>query len=671
MPLFEMSANLQELEAGGARKRSHSEFVKEEPGEPGSLENANRLVPLLSSLSDHDKENKVISSTPVGSAAATPHAKCSPGLTESGSSPPDGNSPSPTATPTRAPLAQSSIAHFVSIPISTQNTARMAAIPSTATTSAAATPITTTATKPSTCEAPVKKKRATSAEKAAKDAAEAARKAEAAKTKEEQKAAKEAEKNRKAQEMEQKRREKEEKKEQKRREKEAEEAKKARSQIKLTSMFKMAPSTPKKETAALKIENAEEMSPGGDGQANVTKEKSVYKQTFKPFFVKEHVKLADCLVPDEDTCIAKTRILEEWVDGNRGELPLGRFDPAEACQFLCYPTRRGRVYPSVSKIMAEYHGQAMTTPIDLTTESHNSQIRHTREALRSVPVKSLKFKEDVRPPYIGTISGLPAGVRSLNKIGRNPIRRDVLPLNYEYDSEAEWQEEDGEDVDDLDDDEDEADNDEEMDDFLDDSEDVGPARLLFSGGMEPESTGLCWENQKRLNDTAKMYKFRMEFILESLDHHSGINPFSNEYWAPQLRLKPVAAGNETSNKTTIIPSALSVSPRGSSKITTTSSESRIINPMAPPPVPPADAFQALTPKNSDGAKKPPQLLPADLQEELKFLLRSKPTLSKVGIVELFHSDHKCPRAQIKASFDALTEKVAKGVWKLKQEAEAT
>jgi len=433
------------------------------------------------------EENRV-SSTPTD-PANSPTVVGSPGLTESGSSPPEDTSPSPT--PTRTPLVQPSLANVAN------NSQPTLQNPSPNASSSVPT------TKPTSAEHAAKRKKLTPSEKAASEAEKMKKKKEkeeADKVKAEQKAAKEAERLRKVEE-----------KEQKRRDKEEEEAKKARSQIKLTSMFKMAPATPKKDKPVVRSEKAEEQAPTTT-PSEVARQPTFYEQVFKPFYVKAHVKLADTRSADVDTCGAKSKILEEWVEGKRGELALGPFEPREACQLLSSPISRGRIYPSVRKIMAEYRGDAPTL-IDLTTESQNTQIRQTREALRSVAVKSLKFKEDVRPPYIGTVSALPSDMQSLSKLARKPTRKDVLPLAYDYDSEAEWQEDDGEDVDDLDDDEEDAENDEDMDDFLDDSEDVGPARLLFSGGMEPESTGLCWENNKRLNETAKMYKYKMEFIL--------------------------------------------------------------------------------------------------------------------------------------------------------------
>jgi chromatin assembly factor 1 subunit A len=372
---------------------------------------------------------------------------------------------------------------------------------------------------------PPKKKRATTAEKAARDAAaeadkrkrEAERekkkqeKEEAEKQKAQQKAAKAEEKAAKAAalaEKEQEKKQRAEEREKKKREKEEEEAKKKRSQMKLTSMFKTTPTTPKKEPAAPK---PDEVQPAGTAAVSEPKEASLYDQMFKPFFVKEHVRLAsNPLQMDDQTRQAKSDILDEYVNGKR-KPPAPRFEPLEALQ-IPYKVRRGRVYPSVRKIMGGLQGLSSNAPVDLTTESQTAQMRHTMEALKSVPVKSLKYWEDVRLPYIGTVSGLPAGVQSLQKLARKPISK-ILPLNYEYDSEAEWQEEEGEDVDDLEDDEEEVELDEDMEDFLDDSEDVRPARLAFNGVMEPESTGPCWEDRTRRTAEQKLYKYRMEFIL--------------------------------------------------------------------------------------------------------------------------------------------------------------
>ncbi|SPQ21796.1 7bddde76-29d0-483f-b971-fb44e71351cd [Thermothielavioides terrestris] len=507
---------------------------------------------------------------------------------------------------------------------------------------------------------PPKKKRLTAEEKAAKEAmAEAEKrkkqeerekkrreKEEAEKLKAEQKAAKAAEKAEKEQEKKQRADERERRK----REKEEEEARKARSQLKLTSMFNRAPTTPKKDSDASKKEEAHQTGTATNGEARTT---SLYHQLFKPFFIKEHVRLApNPYQLDDETREAKTRILDEYIKGDR-EKPAVAFDPLEILQ-IPYKIRRGRVYPSVRKIMAELEGLSSDSPADATTESQNAQVRHTLDALKLVPLKSIKFMEDVRPPYIGTISGLPPGVKSLRKLARNPVSKTILPLNYDYDSEAEWQEEEGEDVDDLDDEEEEGDMDEDMADFLDDSEDVGPTRMVFSGGMEPESIGPYWEDRTRRTAEPKLYKYRLEFILESLKHHHSIDPFSGAYWESA---KPKAGtGSEASA------ASASTSATGPHLAASGSTQDARPSPMAPPPAP-SDAFKALNP----GTKKPQQPLPLEMQQELKDLVRSMPTLSKVGVIELFAAKHPgCPRAQIKTSFDALFEKSGK-VFKVKGE----
>jgi chromatin assembly factor 1 subunit A len=525
---------------------------------------------------------------------------------------------------------------------------------------------------------PPKKKRLSAAEKAARTQAtedekrkkseerdkKKREKEEAERLKAEQKAK---EKAARAAEKVEKDNEKKQEKEKRKREKEEEEAKKTRSQMKLTSMFG-------KGQPLVKPQTREETNPAGATGNGAAKETSLYDQMFRPFFVKEHVRLANNPSElDDETREAKAKILDEYIQGEREE-PTPEFNPLEALQ-IPYKSRRGRVYPSVRKIMAEFNG--LSKPADATTESQNAQIRQTREALKLVPVKSIKFKDNVRPPYIGTISGPPPGGKSLRKLARKPTSRDILELNYDYDSEAEWQEEEGEDVDELDDEEEEEDLDEEMAGFLDDSEDVGPARMILEGGMEPESSGLCWEGYKRCNTQPKMYKHRLEFIhgkpsarassrvwlakptTEPLEHHHSIDPFSTAYWAPP----PKSKADAKSTKSAAISSAdLATSVPAASK-PSKDARGNLVTPNL------SDAFQALTHGAPPVAapKKSQQLLPPAMQEALKELVTSRPTLSKVGVVEWFASEHpECSKTQIKVSFAAMFEKSGK-VFKVKGE----
>ncbi|KAK4157606.1 chromatin assembly factor 1 subunit A-domain-containing protein [Chaetomidium leptoderma] len=626
-----MSPDVQDRDLA-SRKRSHGDFLNQESCGAVVFRDSEHIQ------DDHslsDKENDVRCAS-LG-ASASPASRASSGLSEPACSPLDGNSPSPTPNP-----ASRSTSAAPTQPSTAKLTALKAA------------------------GEPPKKKRATSQEKAAKDAAmkiekdkrqeerekKKREKEEAEKLKAELKAEQKAAK---AADKEQEKKQRAEEKEKKKREKDEEEAKKTRSQMKLTSMFNRTATTPKKKPAVPKSEDAKL---AGAASKSEVKEPTVYEQMFQPFFVKEHVRLASTVLQlDEETREAKTKILDEYLSGGR-EQPISRFEPLEALQ-IPYKVRRGRVYPSVRKMMSEFESLSSNAAGDLNTESQNAQIRHIMEALKSVPVKSIKFREDVRPPYIGTISGLPTGVKSLQKLARRPTSK-ILPLNYEYDSEAEWQEEEGEDVDDLDEEEDEAEQDEDMDDFLDDSEDIGPARRVFVGGIEPESTGPCWEDRTRRTEEQKLYKYRLEFILEPLEHRHSIDPFSSAYW--ETPKSKASTGNESSAA-----SASTSTPATTASLLPASSSAQDArtNPMAPPPAP-SDAFQALNP-GSAGTKKSQQPLPLDMQQKLKDLVRSMPNLSKVGVIELFAASNVgCPRAQIKTSFDALFEKSGK-VFKVKGE----
>lgn len=682
MPLFTTSTSGQE--DSPSLKRSHDQFREEIPP-PSSFD---------------DKEN-VRSSPPPSSGPATPKArKASPVLSDA-SSPLDRLSRSPSLSPPRlAPLT-----------ISTNN----ATATQKQTTSVKAA---STTSKTTTGEPAVKRKRLTPEEKAAKAEAEAAKK----KEKEEAKAKKaaeqaklEAEKQQKAEERERKKREKEEElkrkqeekeeKERKKREKEEEEAKKKGRQMKLTSLFKINPATLKeKPVAAVKVESKDiEMTDA----PSLTKEDEAYRRLFKPFYVKDFVTLAkNPFEVDEETREAKSRILDEYAEGKRAEFPIpDKFDPLETLQLPFKTQRRGRPYPSVRKIMTKIYGESSSKPMDLTTE--NTQFRDAREALKAVPVKCIKFSQDVRPPYVGTISGLPPGVKSLYRLARKPTSRNLLPLDYDYDSEAEWQDEEGEDVEDLDDEEEDLEMDEDMDDFLDDSEDVGPQRLVFSGGMEPESTGICWENEKRCTAKPELYQCRMEIIWDSLDEEASIDPFSTDYWPSKS--KTSSSGNEKSSVITSTSMTAQIGSSSSSSLlhpssaaTTTSAKSA----KAAGPQAPTNAFQALTkgtttgnsPSNKvtttaagsaivvtapsstaaggalPGGRKPPgrqkmsdQPLPAAAQEQLKELMHQMPMVSKLGIIEVFASQHPdMVRAQIKASFESMTEKHGKSGWKWKE-----
>ncbi|KAI8271683.1 hypothetical protein K4K59_012068 [Colletotrichum sp. SAR11_240] len=617
MPLFDMSPNLQrknEMENG--LKRSHDEYSGDEVAiddrglDAGVKQQATEGVV---------QPSKAAMSPSIEITRDTPPPQSSPdSLTTAGTTTPARDSPSPNPTPTKAsPLKQTQTAGAAS---SSQPPASTAAS--------------------STAQPPAKRKRRTAAELEA----EAKEKAQKKKEREEEKEAKQVEKAKLDAEKQVKRAEKakeeaekQAKRDEKRRKKEEEDRKikeekekKERAQPKLMSFFtpKKTPVTPKKESpaAAVKTESPAKASAAESTPAPVKKEeKSEYEKRFKPFFVHETVRMAkNPFEMDEEAHAAKSQILDEYIDGKRTMDESSKFNPVEIFQLPCRPAPRGRIYPPVRYTMEKM--QKLTQKAEGASEEDRKAItKETADALRKIPVKTLRFWQDVRPPYKGTVTLRPyqAGKDGMRRLARNPTLRGLVPVNYDHDSEAEWESE-GEDVDIDDDDEEDLDGDgEDMDEFLDDSEDNGPARFVSANGLEPVSTGVCWEDRKRMGPNRTMYEHRMEFILESLDSHHSVDPFSTKYWEPEPKQK---------------------APKAAAKTADTSA--------------PANAFQAI------GAKNTPQSLPKKILEnnvlqELKKVIQANPKIAKGGLIDLSYvalAHAKVSRNDIKEAITTIAER---------------
>jgi chromatin assembly factor 1 subunit A len=178
--------------------------------------------------------------------------------------------------------------------------------------------------------------------------------------------------------------------------------------------------------------------------------------------------------------------------------------------------RRGLETKPMAEIVDRINGSA-DNPIDLTENPNTKPL----DLLKEVSMKYLHFGEDVRPPYYGTYTK-PHDPDRERKVARNPTFRGLTDLNYDYDSEAEWEEPgEGEDLDSEGEEDLEEDAEEDLDGFLDDDDDPEVKRRLLNGDQEPVSTGLCWEDKRgvsRLNDgsgaiSTEFKDFRMGFLL--------------------------------------------------------------------------------------------------------------------------------------------------------------
>ncbi|KAI1816716.1 chromatin assembly factor 1 subunit A-domain-containing protein [Poronia punctata] len=486
----------------------------------------------------------------------------------------------------------------------------------------------------------------TFAEKEAAKAAKAAEKARVEKEKEAAKAAKAAEKARleaereavkvaKAAEKAKADALKEAKRQKKLEEELAAKAKKEKQQNLMASFLKKAAAAPAKRTdqppaAGIKTETANP----SDVKQEAETTKSAYEVNFKPFFVKSGVTMAvSPFEMDDETKEAKSNILDEHIRGERGEFN-APFNPTELFNIV-FPKQRGIIPPSVKKIMEDIHGDPFQVSFGIGSKGDSQSEKRTinaQDQLNNIPMKYLRFHEDVRPAYFGTAT-THMTYHKLRVLSRRPTGK-MLPLAYDYDSEAEWVEDDGEDLDDVEDEEEDVDGDEEMDDFVDDSE-AAPTivRPGFEGDSQPVSTGLCFENEGRLGPCTTVHNYRLEFLLDSLEHHSMIDPFSTDYW-PAPAKKPKAT-------------------------TATSVAKGTISSMLAPPVPvPRDAAVPVTsaPATLEGKDAVPQ----DILEDFKRALISDECkdFSKATVIELLAKKFtSCTKAQVKVTLDTIAHRV--------------
>lgn len=489
-----------------------------------------------------------------------------------------------------------------------------------------------------------KQKQLTPAEQAEKDKAEAIKK--------EKMEARRQAKEQKRVEQEKKRIEQEKKKE------EAE--KKARSQQKIGSFFG------KKDTPAPKAANASVAEAAVKAKSPPPAAVlSDYDKLAQPFFVHQSVKLAkSAFAMDEETREAKTNILTDYLAGKRSPVSTKPFNPVNTLGLGNTPVPRGKSYPRVKDLMGD-QDSGMSNPIDLIAESLSLP---TRQSLKGIPIKQLSFHEDVRPGYYGTITSVQS-VATLKKMAKHPVAKD-LPLNYDYDSEAEWvqgdEEEDAEGLDEMSDDDDDEEDAKSLDEFLDDSDDVRRGPLVSMSTMEPETSGICFEDRTRRNPNLQLYKFRMEFLVRTyllpclwlytwfvinrqianLEHHHSIDPFSSAYW-PSDTKTATSTAQPADN-----------SPNGV---------------MRPPPAPKAtngpvataSAAAAVATKNKPD---PADLVPASQLEDFKATIVEFKFLPKSALVPTLKKKFDgCTSGQIKATLDLVAEKPQKrGDWMLKE-----
>ncbi|EEA24282.1 hypothetical protein EYB25_004589 [Talaromyces marneffei] len=441
-------------------------------------------------------------------------------------------------------------------------------------------------------------------EKAKKDAEKKAKEEERKK----KEAEKEEERKKREAEREEKKKQKEEEKqakEEEKRKKEEEKEKKERSQMRLNAFFSKpaaavtkaaspVPSSPQKEAVR---ETANPESP-----AKPQRTQSEYRKEFPVFFLQSHTHISPPHQFQRDG-EALNHIQQKLDSYLKQPISLPAYRGAELFDMIPYQRRRGMRVVPVKTILSKAQNA------DSTASS-----TALRDELKKVTMKSLRFGEDVRPAYYGTFTKQLSRAQA-HKVCRAPYARVLPEINYDYDSEAEWEEpEEGEDLDSEGEEDASDDGEDDMDGFLDDDDEpIDSRRRLIVGDQEPICTGIRWDDGKHVDPDMEIY--RIEALSDTLQFP--IDPFSTAYWP-----KPKAVEQPAPKASSSLPHARATLHAFGVNSTTTHTSS----PLAPPVRPVTITDSKALPK----AKKP---FPPEHMEEFKQIVEGC-DLSKAGLIEV-------------------------------------
>ncbi|KAF2672985.1 hypothetical protein BT63DRAFT_451013 [Microthyrium microscopicum] len=368
-------------------------------------------------------------------------------------------------------------------------------------------------------------------EKAAKEAKKAAlqlereekkrKKEEEDRVKEEERAKKQAERDQKKAIKDAEKQAKEQEKQRKQEEQDKKDkASSAVAQLRMNTFFTAKPSLKDK----IRTPNPEHPTNSTGSIASSSQPKPTYEfdATFLPFALKSNTQLAP---------------INRFFDSSKGASTVISLEVCIAEDFnlkaFQHVNQESTEEVDLRQIFDVLHGTS-ENPIDLTSEAYGRAHAKALEDFQRVPVRYLHFVEDHRPPYCGTWSK-PISTTEMNHLKRNPCEYKYQGLDYDEDSEAEWEEpEEGEDLH-SDDDDESVEDEENLPDFVDDDV-VDAIRPAFIRDIPPTCSGIQWEDDEGHLCPADPSYAKADFAeLQMgclLANFSGsIDPFSTKYWS--------------------------------------------------------------------------------------------------------------------------------------------
>ncbi|CAM0142364.1 hypothetical protein VKS41_002145 [Umbelopsis sp. WA50703] len=295
-------------------------------------------------------------------------------------------------------------------------------------------------------------------------------------------------------------------KEEEKKKREEEQQKKERSQLRLTSLFKTT--TDERPTSAAEVQI--------ESQA---------QQVFPPFHVKEHVQMAN-------TAAFSCSLAENFEEVINGNITI---DEKERMPTVLLQEFKKSFRSELHKRRGVDHNIDLRTLLghDPSMPLATAASLDGRDLRSLLKMKFLQFREDIRPAYWGTWT------KSSKKISpRQPFAKDTEYLDYDHDSEAEWEpEEEGEDIKSGDEDDEDVD--------IADPDDAGwlvPEGYLSNDegiGSDNEDEGLQTRTASRKNGPVKQVCIGVMFE-DSSDEEDSLSPYAIQVLGPNTPINPFA-----------------------------------------------------------------------------------------------------------------------------------
>lgn len=356
----------------------------------------------------------------------------------------------------------------------------------------------------------------------------------------------------------QKREEEKQKREEERLKKEEEKRKQAeekeRKQLRIASFF-----TVKKKTAPTAVPATTSGDAAGSANSNSTNSSTQTKEekklvsdfdaTFLPFYLRANVTLCETnsySKPPEVLTRIQTyldTILQINGDGANAE---------DSAPTEVKPSQDGNTHESLAdylKARRVKRGYKLPYQTRDAIEAFNAgtPADETRlvKILQSLPQKHIAFSENVRPPYVGTFTKPVTRFPRNNPFYRIPAEESGL--NYDYDSEIEWtqEDEDGEDLD-MEDESDENDDfvteDDDLDGFVSSDESGAPQRrIMIAGPLTPVTV---WNDG---SDAARATLAPMAIdVLAYGGNMDSIDPLYDYWTVPKKQPQPLQPPQQVS-----------------------------------------------------------------------------------------------------------------------------